>query len=86
MIEIVYKPGFARMLKKCEHELQEEAIKKIELLRNKRNHESLKVHKLYGVLKGRYAFSVNYHIRIVFEYIDKKTLALLDIGDHEMYR
>lgn len=59
---------------------------KIELFSDEDNHKMLKVHKLNGRLRGCYAFSVNYHIRIVFEYIGKPRRAyLLAIGDHAIY-
>jgi plasmid maintenance system killer protein len=65
--------------------LQEEAIEKIELLREPKNHQLLKVHKLHGHLAGRYSFSINYKTRIVFEYVSKTEVALLSIGDHDIY-
>ena len=70
-----------------EKDLQNEVYEKIELFKNKGNHAQLKVHKLKGELKNKYSFSVNYKIRIVFEYILSKTeVALLSIGDHDVYK
>ena len=57
----------------------------IELLKDKGNHKHLKVHNLHGRLAGRYSFSVNYKTRIVFAYLSKQEIALLAIGDHEVY-
>jgi len=37
------------------------------------------------VVKGRWSFSVNYKIRIVFVYAEKNEVALLIIGDHNIY-
>ena len=67
--------------------LIEEALEKIELFRDSKNHENLKVHKLRGRLKEGYSFSVNYKIRIVFTYIDSKPkeAQLHAIGDHDVY-
>jgi plasmid maintenance system killer protein len=50
------------------------------------NHSSLKVHKLNGPLKGSYSFSVNYKIRIIFQYVSKKEVVLLTVGDHKIYK
>ena len=87
-MEVSYTPAFVRMLVKLPKELQEEALEKIELFRDEKNHDLLRVHKLSGGLKGRYSFSVNYKTRIVFNIT--KTLpkeARLDaIGDHDVYR
>ena len=64
-----------------------EAIDKIKLFQNKSSHKSLKVHKLKGALNDRHSFSVNYKVRIVFEYLEKKNkAALLAIGDHDIYK
>lgn len=86
-MEIVYTPEFLRSLKKLPHELQEEAIEKIDLFRDLLNHKKLKVHKLKGMLRGRYSFSVNYKTRIIFRYVRKpKEAVLLAIGDHDVYQ
>ena len=65
--------------------LQEETIEKIGLFKNQDNHRALRVHKLHGPLGGRYSFSINYKTRIVFEYVSKTEIALLAIGDHDIY-
>lgn len=78
-------PQFRRQFKKLEKALQEEALEKIELFKNTKHHAQLKVHKLKGVLKGRYSFSVNYKYRIVFMYASKQEAILLAIGDHDVY-
>lgn len=64
----------------------EDIIEKIEMFRASENHKRLKVHKLKGSLSGVYSFSVNYQMRIVFEYADKNTALLLTIGDHHIYQ
>lgn len=86
MPEIHYKPTFVRQLKKLEAELIEEVLERVKLLKNPKNHKALKVHKLHGRLAGLFSFSVNFKIRIVFEYLSKKEIVLLSIGDHEVYR
>lgn len=46
---------------------------------------SLKVHKLKGELKDRYAFSLTYDLRVTFKRIENVIL-LLNIGSHnEVY-
>ncbi len=87
-MHISYLPRFVKALKKLPPALQEEALEKIELFKNPKNHATLRVHKLKGTLAGRMSFSVNYRYRIVFTYLDKKktAAALLTIGDHEVYQ
>lgn len=86
-MEVLYTPKFLKLLKKLPQGLQEEAMQKINLFKDVKNHELLKVHKLSGRLKGYYSFSVNYMTRIVFKYAPKtKNEAwLLAVGDHNVY-
>lgn len=85
-VEIIYLPVFLKRFKKLEPDLREEVIEKIELFKDSQNHERLKVHKLQGVLAGRYSFSVNYKVRIVFTRVSNREVAFLDIGDHDIYK
>lgn len=71
------------MYKGLEPTLKEEVKEKIYLFQDSKNHTSLKVHKLHGDLKNCYSFTVNYKIRIVFEYENKNTVNLLYIGNHD---
>ena len=86
MIEVEYTSNFVREFKKLVPGLLEEALEKIDLFKNPKNHKLLKVHKLHGKLYGRYSFSVNYKTRIVFRYITPKMTALISIGDHDIYK
>lgn len=86
MLSVIYAPGFVRQFKKLEPPLQEEVLEKIKLFQDENNHQSLKMHKLHGVFKACYGFSVNYKTRIVFEYLSKKEVALLAVGDHGLYK
>lgn len=85
MLRLVYAPRFVRHFKRLPKELQEEALEKIVLFRYSKNHTVLKVHKLHGKFSECFSFSVNYKIRIVFEYVSKDEIALLTIGDHAVY-
>ncbi|MEX2029336.1 MAG: type II toxin-antitoxin system RelE/ParE family toxin [Candidatus Paceibacterota bacterium] len=86
MIEIRYKASFVKQLNALEIALQEEVFEKIELFKDKNNHQTLKVHKLHGKLKNLHSFSVNYSYRIVFEYDGQKNAIFLDIGNHDLYK
>ena len=84
-MKISFLPVFVKKFNKLESALQEEVFEKIKLFKDTKNHKQLKVHKLNGVLSGRYSFSVNYKTRIVFTYLSKTEAVLLSIGDHEVY-
>lgn len=87
MLDISYAPAFVRMYKGLPFALKEEVKEKIDLFKYKRNHKYLKVHKLIGKLQNTYSFSVNYQIRIVFEYDKNDVVNLLYVGSHdETYR
>jgi len=81
-----YKPSFVREFKKLPDELQEEALERIELFKDKKNHKKLKLHKLKGKLKDFHSFSVTYSHRIVFMYEKKDEVVFLGIGDHDVYK
>ena len=88
MIAAHLAPQFTRQFRKLETDLQEEALEKMGLFKDPKNHPALHVHKLHGPLTGRWSFSVNYRWRIVFSYENtQKTVAVfLAIGDHDLYR
>jgi len=85
-MKIAFAPPFFRQLKRLEKDLQEEVFEKIELFEQEIKNPSLKVHKLKGRLDGRYSFSVNYKIRIVFQYLSTQEVVFLAVGDHDVYK
>ena len=85
-MKISFLPVFVKKFNKLESVLREEVLEKIEMFKDKKNHMQLKVHKLNGVLSGRYSFSVNYKTRIVFSYLSKNEAVLLAVGDHGVYK
>jgi mRNA-degrading endonuclease YafQ of YafQ-DinJ toxin-antitoxin module len=86
MLIVSVTPQFRRMFKKLEYELQEEALEKLEQLKNPTNHLALKVHKLKGIHSKRYSFSVNHKTRVVFSYVSATEVVLMAIGSHDVYK
>jgi mRNA-degrading endonuclease YafQ of YafQ-DinJ toxin-antitoxin module len=87
MISLEYASDFIRKYDKLESDFQSEIDEKLEDLRDIDKHRKLKVHKLKGLLRGYYAFSVNYKDRIIFEWNKKKGIIyLIDVGDHSIYK
>lgn len=86
MIHVDYTSNFVKFYSKLSRDLKTEIKEKIELFKNKENHQILKVHKLHGKLKNRYSFSVNYKVRIVFEFVGKNKIIMHTIGDHDIYK
>ena len=85
MLQVSFKPSFIRQMHKLDRDLLDEVLSKIDILKNSSEYSSLKVHKLHGQMKDYWSFSVNYKIRVVFEYESKKEIVLLAVGDHSIY-
>ena len=86
MYQISFKPSFIKQIKSLDEKSRQEVLKKIELLKHKSNRRVLKVHKLHGRLSSYFSFSINYRIRAVFQFESQNEIALLDIGDHGIYK
>lgn len=86
MSKVGFTHSFIRQLKKLEPALIEEVVEKVELFKSPANHQMLKVHKLHGLFLGKYGFSVNYRIRIIFEYVSSAHAILLVVGSHDIYK
>lgn len=84
-MEVSYTKAFFKRLNKHGEDFQHAVLEKIEEFKDPKNHEQLRVHKLHGKFSKFYSFSVNYKTRIVFEYVSKTEVALLSIGDHDIY-
>ncbi len=88
MIKVGFTGEFFRKLRRLHPDIQEEAFERIELFRDAKNHQFLKVHKLKGKYKDKYAFSITYKIRIMFKWVSKSKdhAIILTIDDHDMYK
>ncbi len=86
MLELFYTPTFIRRYDKLSEPLKEEVREKIALFLKDPHQPSLHTHKLKGRLQGRFSFSVNYRYRVMFCYEKQDTVALLSVGDHDVYR
>ncbi len=84
-MKVSYAPNFVRQFKAFDDALRQEILEKIHLFQDRKNHKTLKVHKLHGRLVRRYSFSVNYRFRIVFSYLSRAEAVLLAVGDHSIY-
>ena len=82
-MHIQYAPTFVRAYKCCPQALKEEIKEKISVFQNPDNHKVLKIHKLKGALSDTFSFSVNYKIRIVFDYGAGDVVILLYVGSHD---
>lgn len=84
-MNIYYSSHFKKAIKKYRHK-KSLIAKKLAIFEEDPFHKSLKTHKLSGKLSRCWSFSIDYHIRVLFEFIDKHTVDFVDIGTHEIYQ
>jgi len=83
---IFYTPEFKRAYKKLSKNLRILVKQKGDIFSADPFHPSLKTHKLSGILKGFWIFSIDHRNRVVFEFIEKNQVLLHSVGDHSIYR
>ncbi len=84
--KIHYASRFIKDFKKLSKEKQKLAIKRETIFRKNCFDSRLKTHKLTGLLKDYWAFSVTYSDRILLRFINNKEVIFYKIGSHEIYR
>jgi addiction module RelE/StbE family toxin len=82
---VTLTPQFSRRFRKLNPQLQKEASEKIRRFANDLDDPTLHNHSLKGKLQGVFSFHVNYKIRILYQPLSKDEVALLTIGDHDVY-
>lgn len=82
---IYYTSNFAKQVKKLPHNLTRQISQREEVFRKDPFHPLLKTHKLSGKLKNLWSFSITFHHRILFEFVDKDKVLFIDVGGHEIY-
>lgn len=65
--------------------IKSKIIDSLQLLEENPFNPKLRTHKLQGILKGLYACTVDYDLRIVFSITDESpsSIVLIDIGTHD---
>jgi addiction module RelE/StbE family toxin len=87
MFEIEYTKKFLKQYSKLTSTIKKKTKKSIDKFQKNPKDVSLKPHKLTGILADKYAFSVDYQYRIVFEINkEKQCFVFLKIGTHEIYK
>jgi addiction module RelE/StbE family toxin len=89
VIKITWDHGFKRIYKKRvknNEEFKKRFWDVMELFSKEPFNSRLRTHKLTGKLEGLWAFSVTYDCRVIFKFLDKNEVLLIDIGGHnEVY-
>ncbi len=86
MIKLVWDQKFKKTLKKRignSTALTTKFKSKIKLFEKDPFNPVLRTHKLSGILKGYWAFSVDKDLRVIFKFINSDKVLLIDIGTHD---
>ena len=86
MIRVTWDQGFKRIYKKKvknNQELKKRFWDAMEIFLKEPLNPRLRTHKLSGKLEGFWAFSVTYDHRVIFKFLDKDKILLVDIGGHD---
>ncbi|MGL5873536.1 MAG: type II toxin-antitoxin system RelE/ParE family toxin [Xenococcaceae cyanobacterium] len=91
MTQLVWSPTFTRNLKRLlrqNPQLRTSVEKTLQQLAKEPFHPSLRTHKLKGELSDRWACSIDYSNRILFEFVKnsisgEEEIFLLTLGSHD---
>lgn len=83
---IFYTPTFKKNFKRLPKKTKQAAYQKEKIFKQNPFDSSLKTHKLTGKLKNYWSFSIDYHYQIVFRFLKKNEILLVDVGTHEVYK
>ena len=86
MIKVSWDQGFKRIYRKKvknDAELKGRFWDAVEMFAKAPFHPRLRTHKLTGRLEGLWAFSVSVDCRVIFKFLSKTEILLIDIGGHD---
>ena len=85
-MQINLSPRFKRTYKKSPPHIKKDFQEKITIFIKDPRHPSLKTHKLKGKHQECLAFKLKDGYRVIFESPVTRTINLLDIGPHDIYK
>ena len=86
MTEIVFSSAFKRALNKRvegRKELEEKFWRRVEIFTGNPYDPRLRTHKLSGELKEYWSFTIEYDVRVIFQFVPKNRVIFEDIGTHD---
>lgn len=83
MLQITYSEKFLKHYKKLTTIEKEQFINKLKIFEGDQFYPSLRVKKIKGT-NNIFEFSINMDLRVAWSYIDDSTIALIDIGLHDI--
>ena len=85
MIKITSSARFLKSLKRLPQPIQEKADERHRIFKKNPFDFRLATHKLHGRFTGFWAYSVDYHYRVIFVFENTHTVTYHDIGSHHIY-
>lgn len=85
-MKITETEKFRKSLNSLQTNTRKKAKKQFELFIQNLFHPSLHTEKLEPKNKNLWSFRVDKNYRVIFTFMDKETLLLLDIGPHDIYK
>ena len=86
MTEVAFSSSFKRAFKKRiegRKPLEEKFWKRLEWFKANPHDARLRTHKLTGELQDHWSFSIEYDVRVVFEFASQNRAVFQDIGTHD---
>ncbi len=86
MTEVAFSSSFKRAFKKRiegRQPLEGKFWKRLEIFKNNPLDARLRTHKLSGDLQEYWSFSIEYDVRVVFQFATKNRAVFQDIGTHD---
>lgn len=84
--EVKIAPAFTKSYRLLPETIKRQADKKNILFQANAFDPRLRTHKLKGPLAGYWAYSVNYHYRVLFSFDTSDVVIYYDIGTHSIYK
>ena len=84
--KIVYASHFVRAMKSLPKSELPLIMEREKIFRANCFDPKLKTHKLTGLLKTYWSFSITHSHRIMFEFLNMHSVAFIDVGDHSIYQ
>ena len=89
MTQIFFSSSFKRAFKKRikgQKDLEEKFWRRVEIFKTNPRDPRLQTHKLSGELREHWSFTVEYDLRVVFQFASANVAVFQDIGTHnEVY-
>lgn len=84
---VTFSQTFKKSYEKLSRKNQVKVRERITLFMQDVKHPRLRNHKLQGEYQGYWSFNVSGDIRVIYEFLDKKTVLLLKVGTHsQLYK